>query len=330
MSLFASPLVALSALWAAAPASPVPLFPEAASTYAPKVDALYFFLVGVAGFFSLLIFFLVLFFAVRYRRRSENERPVQIHGNTRLEIVWAGIPLILSMVMFFWGARLYVEGNRPPQNAMDIWVVGKQWMWHIQHPEGRKEINELHVPVGRPVRLRMTSQDVIHSFFIPAFRVKQDVIPGRYSNLWFEPTKPGRYHLFCAEYCGTKHSTMIGSVVVMEPSDYQAWLSGGVQGESLEVAGERLFQGYGCATCHRQDNPDARGPSLAGLFGNQVKLATGAAVEADEAYLRESIVNPASKVVAGYQPIMPVFLGQIPEEGLIQILAYLKSIGKKP
>jgi cytochrome c oxidase subunit 2 len=203
--------------------------------------------------------------------------------------------------------------------------MGKQWMWKAQHPLGKSEINMLHVPVNQPVKLIMTSQDVIHSFYIPAFRVKKDVLPGRYTELWFEATKTGEYHLFCAEYCGTEHSQMIGSVVVMEQLEYERWLSGNVAGESMAAAGQRLFEQRGCASCHAGTS-DARGPALAGLFGKEVQLEDGRTVTADESYLRESILNPQAKVVAGYSPVMPTFEGQISEEGLLQLVAYIKSL----
>jgi cytochrome c oxidase subunit 2 len=305
--------------------SNLPLFPEQASTMAHRVDALYYFLLAVSGFFAVLIAVLLVAFAFKYRRRAEDERPAAIHGSLGLELTWTLIPFCLAMVMFFWGASIYVSLSRPPDNAMEVFVVGKQWMWKIQHLEGRREINELHVPVGRSVRLTMTSEDVIHSFFVPAFRVKADVIPGRYTTLWFEATKPGTYHLFCAEYCGTEHSGMVGHVVVMEPAEYQTWLSGGPPAATLASAGQALFEQLGCLTCHRGDT-GARGPQLAGLFGRPVQLQSGATVMADETYLRESIINPQAKIVAGFQPIMPTFKGLVSEEGLIQLLAYIKSL----
>jgi cytochrome c oxidase subunit 2 len=200
-------------------------------------------------------------------------------------------------------------------------------MWKIQHSDGQREINELHVPVGRPVRLTMTSEDVIHDFFVPAFRMKQDVLPGRYTNAWFQATRPGRYHLFCSQYCGTKHSAMIGWIDVMEPVAYQAWLSGGAGGESLAAAGAKLFVQHACNTCHRPDSL-ARGPNLEGLFGKTVRLAGGRTVVADESYIRESIVNPNAKMVAGFQPLMPTFQGLISEEGLLQLVAYIKSLSR--
>ncbi|MDA0746756.1 MAG: cytochrome c oxidase subunit II [bacterium] len=303
------------------------LFPEQASTFAAKVDLLYFALVGLSVFFAGLIFLLVLIFAIRYRRKSDSEQPRAIHGDLRLELAWSLIPLVLSMGVFVWAAQLYFSMSIPPSNAMEIYVVGKQWMWKLQHPEGKSEINELHVPVGQAVRLTMTSEDVIHSFYIPAFRVKQDVLPGRYTSVWFEATKPGEYHLFCAEYCGNEHSRMIGRVVVMEPVEYEAWLSGGVGGESMAVAGERLFQQTGCVTCHRPDS-QGRGPVLDGLFGHSVKLKNGQTVLADEAYLRESILTPNAKMVDGYKALMPTYQGQLSEAGILQIIEYIKSLKK--
>jgi cytochrome c oxidase subunit II len=233
------------------------------------------------------------------------------------------------MVMFAWGAKVFFDLYRPPAGAMEIFVVGKQWMWKVQHADGQREINELHVPVGRPVKLMMGSEDVIHSYYIPAFRVKADVIPGRYNSMWFTATKPGRYHLFCAEYCGTKHSGMIGWVTAMEPADFQAWLGGGAGTATSPVAaGEKLFQDLACNTCH-QAGPQARGPLLAGIYGKPVELQGGGTVTIDDAYLRESIVNPQAKVVAGFQPIMPTFQGMVTEEQLLQLIAYVKSLSQQ-
>lgn len=304
------------------------LFPEQASTLAAQVDYLYFFLIAVSLFFSVLIFFLIYVFAVRYRRKSEQEVPGQIPGLLKLEILWSVIPFLLCMVVFVWGATLYFDTYSPPKDALEYYVVGKQWMWHIQHPTGQREINELHVPTGQPIKLTMATEDVIHSFYIPAFRIKRDVVPGRYTSMWFEATKPGEYHLFCAEYCGTKHSQMRGRVVVMEPADYQNWLSGGVANEPLEVIGEKKFRQLACHTCH-VDKPDARGPSLVGVFGEPVRLQNGQTVTVDETYIRESILNPNAKIAAGYRPVMPTFKGQIDEVGLLQITAYIKSLAKE-
>ena len=305
--------------------SGTPLFPERASTIAGRVDALYFFLVAIAAFFSLLIAGLIVYYAVKYRRRAPDAVGTVVHGGIVLEIAWTVIPLLISMVIFVWGASVFFAMSRPPEETMNVYVVGKQWMWKFQHLDGEREINELHVPVGRAVKLIMTSEDVIHDVFVPAFRVKADVLPGRYTHIWFQPTKPGRYHLFCAEYCGTRHSGMIGEVVVMEPSDYQAWLSGGAPEGSLASAGEKLFADLACNTCHRPE-AQSRGPVLQGLFGKTVTLQTGETVVADEAYIRESILNPSAKVTAGFQPIMPTFQGLVSEEQLLELIEYVKSL----
>src|SRR5687768_1547327 len=272
-----------------------PLFPEQASQQAGQVDAVYFFLVAVTAFFSLLIATLVVVFAVKYRRRHKDAIGVPIHGSLTLELTWTIIPFLIVMVMFGWGAKVFFDLYRAPAGAMEIFAVGKQWMWKIQHMDGQREINELHVPVGRPVKLIMGSEDVLHAFYIPAFRVKADVIPGRYNTLWFTATKPGRYHLFCAEYCGTRHSGMIGSVVAMEPADFQAWLSGGRTEDSPVAAGAKLFTDMLCVTCH-QEEAQGRGPLLLNLFGKPVLLQDGRKVVADDAYIRESIVNPQAKI----------------------------------
>lgn len=309
-------------------------FPDQASTIAPRVDALYFYLVGISAFFSLLIFILVVYFAVKYRRRSEDEAPPpQMRDDLRLEIAWIVVPLVLVMIAFFWGASVYYAMARPPQDALEIFVVGRQWMWKFQHPDGQREINELHVPLGRPVKLTMASEDVIHSFFIPAFRVKHDVVPGYYTTVWFEATRTGRFHLFCAEYCGTQHAGMVGQVVVLEPNHYEEWLSGGVAGPvgapegSVTGRGQRLFQDLGCHTCHLQDRQGI-GPMLAGIFGRPQKLQNGQSVTADESYLRESIVNPQAKIVAGFQPVMPPYQGRVNEEQIMELIAYIKALGQ--
>jgi cytochrome c oxidase subunit 2 len=268
---------------------------------------------------------MIVFFAVKYRRRAEDERPQPIEGNFWLEVIWSVIPLGLTMVMFVWGAIIYFDIYNPPNDALEISIVGRQWMWKAQHPEGQSEINELHVPLGQPVKLTMTSEDVIHDFFLPAFRVKQDVLPGRYTTLWFEATKAGEYPLYCAEYCGTQHSGMIGRIVVLEPAEFQKWLSGGATGLSMADLGESLFQRFGCHICHRAGGT-AQGPSLTGLFGKAVRLEGGVTVTVDEDYIRESIIDPRAKIVAGYQPIMPTFKGLISEEGLLQLIAYIKSL----
>ncbi len=307
----------------------LPLFPEQASTFAPDVDHLLFFLLAVSVFFTVVIFTAIFYFAIRYRRRSEQELPRHVHTGMALEIVWSVIPFGLTMIMFTWGAAIFFKESRPPEDALPIYVVGKQWMWKMQHMEGQREINELHVPLGRTIKLTMTSEDVIHSFFVPAFRTKQDVVPGRYSTTWWKPTKAGKYHLFCAEYCGTKHSGMIGWIYVMEPRDYEKWLSGGAASGSMSENGAKLFQDLACSNCHKVDG-SGRCPSLAGLFGRDVKLSDGKVIKADEAYIRESILQPNAKIVAGFQPVMPTFQGLVTEEGVLSLIEYVKSLGEKP
>ena len=305
--------------------SGTPLFPEAASTIAPRVDALYLFLVGLTAFMTILIAALVVIFMIKYKRRDPNSIGARIHGGMALEIIWSIIPLFIVLGIFVWSTGIFFDIARPPAETMNIYATGKQWMWKFQHLDGQREINELHVPVGRKVKMIMTSEDVIHDLYVPAFRVKADVIPGRYSHIWFEATKAGEYHLFCAEYCGTQHSGMIGKVVVMEPDDFQAWLSGGVQEGSLASAGSKLFQDLACNTCHRPD-AQGRGPVLQNLFGKTVTLASGENVVVDEAYIRESILTPSQKVTAGFQPTMPTFQGLVSEEGILQLIEYVKSL----
>jgi len=302
-----------------------PLFPEVASTMASRVDALYLFLVGLTAFFTILIAVMVIVFMVKYKRTDPNSVGARIHGGMLLEITWSVIPLLICFGIFVWAAQIFFAMAKPPAESMNVYVVGKQWMWKFQHLDGQREINELHVPVGRPVKLIMTSEDVIHDLFFPAFRVKADIIPGRYSHMWFEATKVGTYHLFCAEYCGTRHSGMIGQVVVMQPDEYQAWLTSGSQEGSLASAGGRLFQDLACNTCHRPD-AQGRGPVLQNLYGKTVALQSGEQAVADEAYIRESILMPSAKVTAGFQPIMPTFQGLVSEEGLLQLIEYVKSL----
>jgi len=300
-----------------------PLWPQRASTMAGSVDALYIFLLIVSGLMTLLILAAVVFFAARFRHRR-GVPAEQIEGSTPLELIWSVIPLVVFMVIFLWGAIVYFKGRTPPRDATEVYVVAKQWMWKLEHAEGQREINELHVPVGRDVKLIMTSQDVIHSFFVPAFRMKQDVLPGRYTVAWFRATKPGTYHLFCTQYCGTQHSGMIGNVIVMEPAQYEAWMSGGSTGP-LSATGEKIFSELGCVTCHRSD-AQGRGPNLQGVFGKPVELADGRTVTADENYLRECILDPGAKRVKGFRPIMPTFQGLVSEEQVNALVAYVKSL----
>jgi cytochrome c oxidase subunit II len=302
----------------------VAFIPEQASTYAVLVDGLFLFLLGVAGFFSLLIAALTLGFAIKYRRRSAAERPGPSKKALALEITWTVIPLGLVLVIFVWGAKLFFVWALPPDDAMEIFVVARQWMWKTQHLSGQREINQLHVPLGRPVKLTMISQDVIHSFFVPAFRVHQDVLPGRYTTLWFQATKVGRYHLFCSQYCGTSHADMKGEIIVMEPDAFQNWLESKAEG-SPALEGRKLFQKLQCVTCHSA-NAKARAPILEDLYGRQVALQDGRTVLADNDYVRESILYPDAKIVAGFQPIMPSFKGQVNEEELLQLITFIRSL----
>ena len=306
----------------------IPLIPEQASSISVEVDQMLYVLLAASVLFAALIFGAICYFSIRYRRRSELELPEPVHAGWALQLVWTVIPLGLTMAMFGWGASIFLNHSQPPRDAMQIFVVAKQWMWKSQHMEGMREIDELHIPVGRSVKLTMTSEDVIHSFSVPAFRTKQDIVPGRYTNLWFKATKPGKYHLFCTEYCGTNHSGMNGWVYAMEPKDYALWLAGGPKG-SLVAEGAKLFQDLACIKCHRDDG-GGRCPALRGLFGQTILLTGGATVEADEAYIRESILDPAAKVVDGYQPLMPTFRDRVSEEEVVELIAYIKSLVRKP
>lgn len=301
-----------------------PLWPARASAGAGNVDALYIFLLALSGFVCALIFTLIVVLAIRYRRRP-GVQAEQIEGSTVLEVTWSVVPFVIFLFIFAWGAVIYFQGRTPPRNSTEVYVVAKQWMWKLQHQEGPREINQLHIPLGRDVKLIMTSQDVIHSFFIPAFRIKQDVLPGRYTTAWFRPTKAGTYHLFCSQYCGTSHSGMIGDIVVMEPGQYEAWLSGGTT-VPLADTGQKLFAQMGCVTCHRSDT-QGRGPNLVGLFGKPVALADGRTLTADENYVRQCILNSREQVVKGFPPIMPVFQGLLSDEQVNALVAYIKSLG---
>jgi cytochrome c oxidase subunit II len=305
-----------------------PFFPERASSVAGQVDLLYFVLVAMSVFFVALIFLPLVYFLFKYRRgQKADRRPLHV-STTAIEVTWTVVPLVMALALFAWAAGLYFTMAVPPGDALEINVVGKQWMWKIQHQQGNREINELHVPLGRPVRLTMASEDVIHSFYIPAFRVKQDVVPGRFTTEWFTPTRVGDYHLFCAEFCGTDHSKMIGTVHVMEPVSYQAWLAQGSPGDTLVQSGARLFRELGCSGCH-MGTGTVRAPRLEGVYGKLVPLQDGQVVKADDMYIRDSILLPASQVAAGYEPVMPTFQGHITEEELLQLVAYVKSLGNR-
>jgi cytochrome c oxidase subunit 2 len=307
-----------------------PFFPERASEIARSVDQLFLFALAVLVIFSSLIALLILVFAVKYRRQTEDEVGVDVYAANpaaakRLEVLWSVVPLAIVLFIFVWGTKVFFAQSRPPLDAMQLWVTGRQWMWKVQHPQGNREINELHVPVNTPIRLRMISEDVIHSFFVPAFRVHVDVLPSRYTTYWFEATRTGTFHLFCAEYCGVEHSRMVGRVVVLSETDYAEWLAGGGRGPGAAATGEELFAIKACNTCHRPDTA-ARAPILNGLAGKRVPLLDGSSAVADDDYIRESILRPAAKVAAGYQPVMPAYQGLIREDELMLLIEYVKSL----
>jgi len=303
------------------------LFPTQASSLAPEIDNLYLGVIAITAFFAIIVVVCVIYFAIKYRDHTGDKVGAPITGSVPLELGWSLIPFFISIGIFVWASVVFFHIVRAPDQTLEIYSTGKRWMWRFQHIDGQREINELHVPVGRAVRVVFTSEDVLHDLFIPAFRVKADAVPGRYSAIWFEPTKVGEYHLFCAEYCGTRHSGMIGTVYVMEQADYQTWLSGGgaMTGGTMLQRGEALFTQLACVTCHLPDGT-GRGPSLVGLYGSQVTLDTGAEVTADESYLRESILMSQAKTVQGYERIMPTFQGLINEDGVAALIEYIKSM----
>lgn len=302
-----------------------PLFPPAASQVAQQTDYLFWSLTALSTVMLLGIMLTIGFFILKYRRgRSADRRPARL-PELKIEIAWMVLPAILMMGFFAWGAERYFVVERVPPNAMEIDVVGKQWMWKIQHPGGQREINELHVPAGRVVKLMMASQDVIHSFFLPAFRIKQDVVPGRYTTEWLQASKPGRYRLFCSEYCGTDHSRMTGWVTVMAPAEFEKWLVGGQAAGTMAQAGEKLYRELGCSGCHSGSSV-IKAPPLEGLFNKPVPLQDGTITTGDEAYIRDSIIFPNKQITAGYEPKMPSFQGRLAEEEIMQLIAYIKSI----
>lgn len=310
--------------WIPIVAAGIPLFPPEASSVAWHVDRLFFGLCAFSIVVVGIVFFGNLYFAIRYRNGSNADRSHQIHNSTPIEVTWTVITALVFGVFFVWGLQPYFEDFRPPEDAMQILVVGRQWMWKVEHPDGRREINQLHVPVGQSVELNLTSEDVIHSFGVPAFRVKRDVLPGRYETVWFRPTVPGVYHLFCDQFCGAFHANMIGQIVVMEGSKYQEWLSEVRDSTPMVREGEELFRRHGCVACH---TPGGKGPELSGLPGRLVHLSDGSVIVADDNYIRDSILAPGTQVVAGYPNIMPTFQGQLSETQLAELIAYIKSLG---
>ena len=311
-----------------------PILPEQASTFAGEVDALYFALVGMTLFLTIAIYAMIWYFSVKYRRGKKADRSNAPTSNHVLEMVWIIVPLGVFLAIFAWSAKIFFDIKTPPSDAMLIHAIGKQWMWKFVNEEGRYEVNELHVPVDRPVRIQTISQDVLHDLYFPAFRTKQDVLPGRYTTVWFEATETGTYNIFCAEYCGLLHSGMIGKVHVMEQDDYETWLAGGTAESSLSGSagnatsdGERLFAELACNTCHMgPEEPSGRGPSLHGIFGTEQPLANGESVTVDEQYIRESILVPTANVAEGFAPVMPTYKGQVNEEQIVQLISYIKSL----
>ncbi len=302
--------------------------PPAASPGAARFDAVFYTWLGITVVVAIGIFAVMLWFLVRYRAGHDVDRSAPPVRNAWLETAWIGIPLVIFLAMGTWGAVEYASMYRRVRDAVPVYVVAKQWMWKLQHANGRREIDELHLPAGIPVRLVMTSQDVIHSFYAPALRLKQDLVPGRYTSVSFTPTVAGVYDLRCSEYCGTHHATMGGHIVVMAPDAYARWLAQGTEAPGLATHGFDLFRRYGCSGCH-SPRSSVHAPDLTGLIGRTVHLSDGRALVADENYVRDSILLPRKDVVAGYEPIMPSFAGQIGEEDIAAIIHYLRS-GRRP
>lgn len=301
--------------------------PQSASNFADGLDALSWFLMGVSAFFSILVIGLIIFFAIKYHRKSEDEIGTPVPSPLWIEVTWSVIPLIIALIAFAWGTKTYLNYFNPPEDTLNISAIGRQWMWKFQHPDGRREINTLRVPVGKNIKLTMISQDVIHSFYAPDFRVKMDVLPGRYTATWFRPTKTGTYFLFCAEYCGTDHSQMRGSVIVMEPEAYKKWASYGE--DTPADLGESLFRTHGCASCHSEQGTGP-GPKLEGLFGSKVIFEGAEPQVADEAYIRESILFPQKKVVKGHPRVMPSYQGRLSEDQVMALVSYIRSLANEP
>ncbi|MBV9784513.1 MAG: cytochrome c oxidase subunit II [Acidisphaera sp.] len=322
----------------------------AASSNAPEVDALLAALLLMSCAVLALVFGLMFFYVVRYRAGSRIDRGALAERTFRFEISWTAATLAIFFGLFLWGADLYVRLFEPPADALKVYVVGKQWMWKVEHPGGQREIDTLHVPADQPIELVMTSEDVIHDFSVPAFRLKRDVVPGRYETLWFRADRPGTYHLYCDQFCGTDHAHMVGEVVVLSGPDYRKWLSVTPGSETLAAQGQALFIHFGCSGCHGGNGAGSyggpggsppgstgqapapsystvRAPPLVGLYGSPVPLSDGSVVIADDRYIRDSILDPGAQIVASYQNVMPSFAGQISEEDLVKLIAYIKSLG---
>ncbi|HEV2473028.1 MAG TPA: cytochrome c oxidase subunit II [Chthonomonadales bacterium] len=312
------------------------LMPEAASTFASKFDVLFFVLLALLFIFTGTVALIILILGFRYRRGSKADRSNPPEGHIGLELIWSVGPLILGLGVFLWGAILFAQVRQPPANAAEVFVIAKRWMWHFEHTNGIREMDKLHVPLGQPVKLTMISQDVIHSFFCPEFRLHQDVIPGVYTTTWFQATKVGRYHLFCSQYCGTQHSEMTGWIYVMSPSDYQRWVGAGGPADdeqnvpssaahTMEGQGEQIFQDKACNNCHTAEDT-VRAPTLVGIFGKARKMQDGRLIQADNAYLRSAILDPESNALQGYPQTMPSYK-ELTEEQVLQLITYIKSLG---
>ena len=304
----------------------IQFFPDQASNMAGRVDLLFFCLIAITGIVALAVAAVTLFFLAKYRRHAAADRSPAKSSSLAVEITWSVIPLLIFGVLFGWGTKIYFRESVEPPGALEVHVIGKQWMWKLEHLQGKREINELHVPIGQTVKLMMTSQDVIHSFFLPDFRIKEDVLPGRYTTQWFTPKKVGTFPIFCAQYCGTNHALMIGHVVVLDPTDFTAWLRTGRETISVAQRGEQLFHSFGCSGCHSPQSA-VRAPPLEGVYGSQVPLTDGRIVNADARYIRDCILLPKTEVVAGFDPVMPSFQGRLSEDELFALITYIKSIG---
>ncbi len=302
----------------------IALFPAEASTFAPHSDALFYALLIITGTIAAVVAIIIVTFAIKYRAGSKVNREFSRRPRIDIEVTWIVLPLLILIAVFFWSSDVFSTLYKPPQQMVSIYVIGKQWMWKIEHQNGTREINQLHVPLGMPIQLILTSQDVIHSFYVPAFRIKQDVLPGRYTNLWFTATQIGNFSLFCAEFCGTDHAQMGGNVIVLAPAEYGKWLNRSGANLNLSQRGFELFKQHGCNECHDRQST-VRAPLLNNIYGSEVKLDNGESVIADETYLRDSMLVPNKQVVADYKPIMPSFKDQLNEEEIVALIAYMKE-----
>jgi len=306
----------------------IPFWPDTAAVNAIAVNNIYIAELAVSGLITLTVVVMLLWFSIRYRRGSTASRANRVQETWHFEIAWTTATLGAFLILFVYGAQMYIWLFTPPPADEEVYVVGKRWMWKVEHPGGQREIDALHVPIDKTIRVVLASEDVIHSFFVPAFRIKHDVVPGTLETIWFKPNKTGTFRLACTQFCGLQHATMAGEVVVMSGPDYARWL--GEQGvhESLAEQGSELFRAHGCSGCH-SENSTVHAPLLDGLYGTFVHLQDGSVRFADDAYIRDCIVNPRSFTVAGYPPVMPNYSGQLGEDDLLKLIAYIKSIGSK-